>query len=53
MRFIFVLFALLNVGLFAYGQGYFGPTPAERGRSVLLPPPLQADAIVLEEPLPS
>jgi len=53
MRFIFALFILLNIGLFAYGQGYFGPTPAEQGRSTLLPPPLQPDAIVLDEPLSS
>ncbi|MCK9507274.1 MAG: SPOR domain-containing protein [Pigmentiphaga sp.] len=32
MRIFFVLLVLANLALFAAGQGFFGPPPAERGR---------------------
>jgi hypothetical protein len=32
MRFIFVLVVLANVAALAYGQGFFGTPPSERGR---------------------
>jgi len=53
MRFIFFLFVLLNIGLFAYGQGYLGTVPAEVGRSVNPPQPSQPEVITLGTPLSS
>lgn len=32
MRLIFFLIVLLNLALFAYGQGFFGVAPSELGR---------------------
>ena len=33
MRFLFVLIVIINLGLLAYGQGFFGTPPAEQGRA--------------------
>lgn len=47
MRLLFLLILVANVALLAYGQGFFGPPPSERGRA---PRPFQqshqADIIV-------
>ncbi len=32
MRFVFLLVLTANIVLLAYGQGFFGPPPAESGR---------------------
>ncbi|SHH44064.1 hypothetical protein [Pollutimonas bauzanensis] len=32
MRFLFLIVLMLNVALLAYGQGFFGTPPSERGR---------------------
>jgi len=39
MRFLFLLLLALNLGLAAFGQGFFGAVPGDRGR----------DAVVLAE----
>ncbi|HLU19950.1 MAG TPA: hypothetical protein VKZ66_08325 [Pusillimonas sp.] len=51
MRFFLVLVVLANVGLFAYGQGYFGVPPSEAGRAVNQRPPINSNLITLGEPI--
>jgi hypothetical protein len=46
MRIIFVVFVLLNLGVFALGQGWFGTPRAEQGRSNNKGPvPINAEAL--------
>jgi hypothetical protein len=46
MRIIFVLLLLINLGVFALGQGWFGTPRAELGRSGSnAPPPINAEAL--------
>jgi hypothetical protein len=33
MRLLFLLILVANVAMLAYGQGFFGPPPSERGRT--------------------
>ncbi|WP_180984173.1 hypothetical protein [Castellaniella caeni] len=33
MRFLLTLAVVANLALLAYGQGFFGPPPAEQGRT--------------------
>ncbi|MFC4298736.1 MAG: hypothetical protein WBF84_15875 [Castellaniella sp.] len=33
MRFLLILAVIANLALLAYGQGFFGPPPAEQGRT--------------------
>ncbi len=33
MRFLLTLAVIANLALLAYGQGFFGPPPAEQGRT--------------------
>ena len=49
MRIILVFFLLLNLGVFALGQGVFGPPPAEKGRSDKTAPgaELNSEAVVI------
>ena len=52
MRFLLSLAVVANVALLAYGQGFFGPPPAEQGRE---PRPLSQrnqQALTLGTPLP-
>ena len=32
MRVLFLVIVLANLGVLAFGQGFFGPAPAEEGR---------------------
>lgn len=34
MRFLIVFILIANIALFAFGQGYFGPEPADQGRTL-------------------
>lgn len=48
MRLVFVLLLLVNVGVFALGQGWFGTPRAEQGRSKNKPPAaINAEAIII------
>jgi hypothetical protein len=52
MRFLLTLAVVANLALLAYGQGFFGPPPAERGRE---PRPLSQrnqQSLTLGAPLP-
>ena len=52
MRFLLTLAVIANLALLAYGQGFFGPPPAEQGRT---PRPLSQrnqQALVLGAPIP-
>ncbi|WP_322995969.1 hypothetical protein [Castellaniella sp.] len=52
MRFLLTLAVIANLALLAYGQGFFGPPPAEEGRT---PRPLSQrsqQALVPGIPLP-
>lgn len=52
MRFLLTLAVAANLALLAYGQGFFGPPPAEDGRT---PRPLSErsqQAMTLDQPLP-
>lgn len=52
MRFLLSLAVIANLVLLAYGQGFFGPPPAEQGRD---PRPLSQrnqQSLVLSAPLP-
>lgn len=51
MRLLFFLIVVLNVGLFAYGQGFFGTPPSEAGRSRAQRAPLNADLVTVGEPV--
>ena len=50
MRFLLFLIVVVNVGLFAYGQGYFGVTPSEQGRSAAQYVPVNSDIVTVGEP---
>ena len=47
MRFLFLLIVALNLALFAFGQGLFGPAPAEQGRSARLLQERNAQALTI------
>ena len=52
MRFLLTLAIIANLALLAYGQGFFGPPPAEQGRT---PRPLSQrnqQALTLGAPIP-
>ncbi|WP_322998741.1 hypothetical protein [Castellaniella sp.] len=52
MRFLLTLAVVANLALLAYGQGFFGPPPAEQGRT---PRPLSQrgqQALVPSAPIP-
>ncbi|MGB6006708.1 hypothetical protein [Castellaniella sp.] len=52
MRFLLTLAVAANLALLAYGQGFFGPPPAEQGRT---PRPLSQrsqQALTPSAPLP-
>ncbi|HEX7386396.1 MAG TPA: hypothetical protein VF285_03845 [Castellaniella sp.] len=52
MRFLLSLAVVANLALLAYGQGFFGPPPAEQGRD---PRPLSQrnqQSLVLGTPVP-
>ena len=52
MRFLLTLAVIANLALLAYGQGFFGPPPAEQGRT---PRPLSQrnqQVLILGAPLP-
>ncbi len=52
MRFLLTLAVIANLALLAYGQGFFGPPPAEQGRT---PRPLSQrnqQALILGVPIP-
>ncbi|MFV0283507.1 MAG: hypothetical protein ACK5JE_06935 [Castellaniella sp.] len=52
MRFLLTLAFIANLALLAYGQGFFGPPPAEQGRT---PRPLSErnqQTLTLGAPLP-
>jgi hypothetical protein len=52
MRFLLTLAVVANLALLAYGQGFFGPPPAEQGRT---PRPLSQrnqQTLVPSAPLP-
>lgn len=51
MRFLFFLIVIVNVGLFAYGQGHFGVPPDQLGRSIAPRTELNAGAVTLGEPV--
>lgn len=47
MRFVFVLVVLVNLGLLAWGQGFFGVPPAEQGRELRLLSERNEQAVVI------
>jgi hypothetical protein len=49
MRIVLVLILLINLGVFALGQGVFGTPPAEKGRSTKGAPEAQLnpEAVVI------
>jgi hypothetical protein len=52
MRFLLTLAVIANLALLAYGQGFFGPPPAEQGRT---PRPLSQrnqQVLILGAPIP-
>lgn len=51
MRFMLLLIVVVNLGLFAYGQGFFGPPPSQMGRSSVQRPPINSDLVTLGEPV--
>ncbi|WP_199748500.1 hypothetical protein [Candidimonas sp. SYP-B2681] len=51
MRFIFLLVVLANVAVLAYGQGFFGTPPSERGRDPRQLSERNQHAITLNAPL--
>lgn len=50
MRILLLLVVIVNLGLFAFGQGYFGVPPSELGRAPMHSPPINSDMISLGEP---
>ncbi|HUH86535.1 MAG TPA: hypothetical protein VL003_00595 [Pusillimonas sp.] len=50
MRLLVLLIMVVNLGLFAFGQGYFGVPPSEAGRSAIKLPPINSDTVRLGEP---
>lgn len=51
MRFVFLLVLALNLGVFAFGQGLFGPPPSERGRDARILAERNAQALSLQPAL--
>ena len=51
MRFLFLLVVVLNVGLFAYGRGYFGVPPSETGQVPAQRSELNAQSVTLGTPV--
>lgn len=51
MRLLLLLIVAVNVGLFAYGQSFFGVPPSQEGRSPARLSQLNAERIVLGEPV--
>lgn len=51
MRFLFFLIVVVNLGFWAYGQGYFGLPPDELGRSLAQRTQVNAQAVTLGEPV--
>jgi len=51
MRLLLLLIVGVNLGLFAYGRGFLGVPPGEQGRSPARFAPLNAERIVLGEPV--
>ncbi len=51
MRLLLLLIVVVNLGLFAFGRGFFGVPPSEAGRSGPLFSPLNAEHVVLGEPV--
>ena len=51
MRLVLLLIVAINVGLFAYGQGFFGTPPSELGRSYSQRPPINSNLVTLGEPV--
>ena len=47
MRTLFIILVLINLGLFAVGQGWFGTPRAQKGRTPAanIATPLNADAV--------
>lgn len=50
MRIIFFLVVFANLALLAYGQGFFGPPPAEQGRNPQVLNQRNHHAVVLGKP---
>lgn len=51
MRLILLLIVVVNLGLFAYGRGYFGVPLSEAGRTFSPRPPINSNLITLGEPI--
>ena len=50
MRLLFLLVVMINVGLFAYGRGYFGTPPDDIGRSAPRVP-INSEIVTLGDPV--
>jgi len=50
MRTLLILTIIVNVGLFAFGRGYFGNPPSEAGRAPVQAAPINSELISLGEP---
>ena len=50
VRFLFLLIVVLNLALFAFGQGVFGQPPSNEGRSTRVMFERNAEALELGEP---
>ncbi|AEC21793.1 hypothetical protein PT7_3253 [Pusillimonas sp. T7-7] len=50
MRVLFLVVLLANLGVLAFGQGFFGPTPIEQGREARLLSERNQQAVQLGEP---
>jgi len=48
MRFLLLFLLLLNLGVFAFGQGWFGTAPSDRGRDAVVLAERNAQALRLE-----
>jgi len=48
MRFVFLLLLVLNLGVAAFGQGFFGTPPDARGRDAVVLAQRNAQALQLE-----
>jgi hypothetical protein len=51
MRLLFVFVLLLNLGLLAWGQGFFGVPPADQGREFRMLLERNEQAVGLGQPL--
>ena len=50
MRVLFLVIVLANLGVLAFGQGFFGPAPAEQGRESRLLSERNQFSVQLGEP---